>query len=130
MTQSGPYIGIDGCPGGWALRKKILEVDAHMSDSRIHEVHPEVCFQLLAGASLRHSKKTWGGHEERRVLLESAGIVVPAELGNANRAGVDDVLDAAVAAWTARRLARGEAKSFPEGATQRDRSGRVIVIWG
>jgi len=114
----------------WALRAKILEVDACATDSRIYEVHPEVSFQILAGQKLSYSKKKWGGQEERRRLLEGAGIVLPEAPSEADRAGADDVLDAAAAAWTARRIARDEARSFPEGAAQLDRSGRVMAIWG
>jgi len=114
----------------WALRKKLFEVDACAADSRIYEVHPEVSFQLLAGEKLDYSKKEWGGQQERRRLLEGAGVVFPDTLSEADRAGADDVLDAAAAAWTARRIARGKARSFPEGAEQLDRSGRVMAIWG
>jgi len=114
----------------WALKKKIMEVDPFIGDSRIWEVHPEVSFRLMADHDLTYSKKTWGGQQERRHLLESVGVRVPDHLGEADRAGADDVLDAAAAAWTARRIAQGEARSFPEDSEQSDRSGRVIAIWG
>src|ERR1022692_348335 len=47
----------------------------------------------------------------RRHLLADAGIVLAGNLGIAGeRAGVDDVLDAAAAGWTALRVARGQAR--------------------
>ncbi|HEY8111609.1 MAG TPA: DUF429 domain-containing protein, partial [Actinomycetes bacterium] len=98
------------------LGKKILEVDAWVRtvDRAVIEVHPEVCFATLAGHPLAHSKWSWAGAEERRRLLASAGILVPAEIGVAGeRAGVDDVLDAAAAFWTARRYAEGSATCHP-----------------
>jgi hypothetical protein len=48
------------------------------------------------------SKKSWAGACERRYALSVSGIELPAELGEAGvRAGFDDVLDAAAAAWSA-----------------------------
>ena len=110
----------------WALRKKILEVDAFLGDARIHEVHPELSFQEMAGPR-RWSKRTWGGHRERVEALEARGIHLPPDLGAASKAGADDVLDAAAAAWSARRIARGTARSWPATPKQRD-GGRVIAI--
>jgi predicted RNase H-like nuclease len=66
---------------------------------------------------------------ERLDALNAAGIdlngVDPA-VGSA--VAVDDMLDAAVAAWTARRLADGVARPFPHDPLP-DASGRVIAIW-
>jgi predicted RNase H-like nuclease len=74
-------------------------------------------------------KKTWAGMVERLDALNAAGIdlngVDPA-VGSA--VAVDDMLDAAVAAWTARRLADGVARPFPHDPLP-DASGRVIAIW-
>ena len=111
----------------WGLVPRIREVDRYCRERRIHEVHPEVSFRLLGAVPLRLSKKTWGGQAERRQRLAAAGIVVPDELGEAGAVAADDVLDAAAAAWTARRIASGEALVLPEGPAQRDR-GRSIVI--
>jgi predicted RNase H-like nuclease len=93
----------------FALFGKIREV-AECLDSRVVEVHPEVSFRALKGAYLEESKTTWNGFMERRALLEAAGIEIP----DALPAGIPlvDVLDAAVAAWSAARHARGEASSL------------------
>jgi predicted RNase H-like nuclease len=115
----------------FALAQKILDVDQSRAGAgaRLYEVHPEVSFRALAGMSLRAGKRTWAGYAERRVLLERAGIVVPVDLGPAGRmAGVDDVLDAAVAAWSAHRIARGEARCLPD-PPERDAEGRSVAIW-
>lgn len=101
----------------FALREKILEVDQWIREAGHHalEVHPEVSFAELAGTHLRTRKSTWAGMTERRRLLAGAGIVVPDDLGRAGeQAAVDDVLDAAVVAWTASRVARGLARSLPD----------------
>lgn len=114
----------------FALFPKIREVDAFIADERIHEVHPEVSFRVInRDERLKHGKKTWGGIQDRRRLLVGAGIELPDDLGNVNGVGVDDVLDAAAAAWSARRIAQGQARSFPDPPTQCDASGRVLAIW-
>lgn len=96
---------------GWALRTAILDVD-RVDDERVREVHPEVSFAVLAGEPLAYAKRTWNGHRERLELLRSAGVELPAQF-DAGLAAVDDVLDAAVAAWTATRIARGENVTLP-----------------
>jgi predicted RNase H-like nuclease len=78
----------------------------------VHEVHPEVSFAVLAGRPLAFAKRTWNGHRERLRLLGRAGIKIPERL-DAGLVPADDVLDAAVAAWTATRIARGEQVTFP-----------------
>ena len=114
----------------FGLFPKILELDAFARDDRIHEVHPEVSFAVLrGGAIVPHKKKTWGGLHQRLELLRDAGIELPGSLGVADAAGIDDVVDAAIAAWTARRIGKKSARTFPERPKQRDRSGRVIAIW-
>jgi predicted RNase H-like nuclease len=108
----------------FALRAKILEVEGHTADERILEVHPEVTFLALArGRHLPFAKRTWNGQLARRRLLGRAGIRLPDTL-DAGLAPADDVLDAAAAAWSADRYARGEAVPLPEGATE-----RVGAIW-
>ena len=114
----------------YALRARILEVAAWLPGAGVdvREVHPEVSFAVLAGKPLAGSKRTWNGAHERIGLLDSAGIRLPERLGPAGSvAGVDDVLDAAVAAWTARRVARGEAISFP--SPPEDVDGWDTAIW-
>jgi len=111
----------------WGLFPRIREVDAYRGEARIHEVHPEVSFRFLGGAPPALSKKTWGGQGERRRLLAAAGIAVPDDLGEASAVAADDVLDAAAAAWTARRIAEGVEVVLPAKTRQRD-GGRPIVI--
>jgi predicted RNase H-like nuclease/predicted enzyme related to lactoylglutathione lyase len=105
----------------YALRRRILEVDEYARrDERVIEVHPEVSFRELAHRPL-HSKHRLEGLVERRRLLEEAGLEVPE---SAARVAEPDLLDATVAAWTARRYARGEALPLPEGHGE-----RIGAIW-
>lgn len=100
----------------FGLRHRLFEVEQWLPGAgcRVVEVHPEVCFAEMAGRPLLHSKSRWAGCEERRELLDKEGISLHGQLGAAGaRAAVDDVLDAAAAAWTARRVAAGGAFSIP-----------------
>ncbi len=112
-----------------ALRTKVLEADAlAQSNERLCEVHPEVSFAAMAGGYLEDPKSTWAGAVARMRLLEEASIVLPAELGDAGAAGMDDVLDAAAVAWSATRVARGDAVSLPARPV-RGPDGLVAAIW-
>jgi predicted RNase H-like nuclease len=99
----------------YGLRHRILEVDAWLPRApRVVEVHPELSF-LAMGGRVEVPKKTWAGAERRRGLLAAAGIALSGELGLAGYAvGVDDLLDAAAVAWTARRVAAGTAICRPD----------------
>lgn len=112
----------------FAIVPKIIEVREHIGNQRVHEVHPEVSFRLLNCGNQLSKKKTWGGLHSRLALLRSVGIELPQDLGGVNHVGIDDVVDAAVAAWSARRIAAGEARSYPAETKQKDRSGRVVEI--
>ncbi len=114
----------------FGLCEKIRQVDRWLPSAPcpVIEIHPETSFAELAGAPLDERKKTWAGAERRRRLLADEGIELAGSLGKAGtEAGVDDVLDAAVAAWTARRYLTGDAESFPAQPEPID--GREVAIW-
>ena len=115
----------------YALRKKILEVDRWISTTScaVYEVHPELSFAHLAGAPVTAAKKTWAGAHERQRLLEEAAISLEGDLGIPGlRSGRDDVLDAAVAAWTAQRIAAGTAVHFGDPRPI-EGSDHAFAIW-
>jgi predicted RNase H-like nuclease len=114
----------------WALRAKILEVGAWLPAAPypVYEVHPEVSFSLLTGAPILAGKRRAAGLAARRQALSEAGIVTPTDLAEARGVAVDDVLDAAVVAWSARRIAAGRARSFPD-PPERLPDGRLDAIW-
>ncbi len=126
---------------GFHIFPKIVEIDALLRArpelaARIHECHPEVSFRFMQGAPVPVAKKVAGrpnpeGLEHRRTLLESHGF--PAEAMSAAQAralkvGPDDLIDACAAAWTAQRIARGMAASFPS-PPERDEHGLPVAIW-
>ena len=107
------------------LVPKIREVDAvAAADARVYEAHPEVSFTELAGRRALPSKKTWDGLMQRRALLAAAGLEVPDLVGEASRRGA---ADAVACAWTAARIARGEARSLPDPPQRLE--GREVAIW-
>jgi len=115
----------------FSLKPKLLQVQQWVRETslRVVEVHPEVSFAQLAGGVLNVRKSTWAGAERRRALLADAGVVLDGELGEVGAAvAVDDILDAAVAAWTARRVARGEALSIPD-PPEVFSDGLLCAIW-
>jgi predicted RNase H-like nuclease len=115
----------------FALAKRILEVDrwAPGAHCAVIEVNPEVCFATMAGRPLSHPKSTWAGGEERRQLLAGVGMGVVGDIGLAGEvAGVDDVLDAAAAAWTAGRYTEGRARAYPN-PPERFADGSSAAIW-
>lgn len=115
----------------WNITAKVAEVDslAEHAGDRLLEVHPEVSFRVLAdGASLARKRSSRGVHQ-RLSLLGEVGFSDVAGLPAGESLPADDVLDAAVAAWTAHGAALGERlRSHPGLPSQQDR-GRPVAIW-
>ncbi len=127
---------------GFALFPRIVELDRWLRadpalQERVFECHPEVSFWAMNGqVPLNLPKKVKGiaaapGLELRRRLLEAAGFapeVLSPLKARELRVGEDDLIDACAAAWTAGRIARGQAMSFPS-PPERDSEGLPIAIW-
>ncbi len=126
----------------WGLRARLLEANQYREacGHPMYEVHPELAFGAMAGAPLAHSKHTAPGRELRRELLARAGIVLPdgpadgapriprtPRIPRALRTPVTDTLDAAAVAWSAWRIATGQAVVLPD-QPQQDSEGREITI--
>jgi len=111
----------------WGLRRKLLEAAEYRQRCRhpLCEVHPELSFRMMAGAPLEHPKTTAAGRAQRRALLAREGILLPGDEALGPIAA--DVLDAAAAAWSARRIAAGQAEVLPD-PPQTDPAGRDIAI--
>ncbi len=115
----------------YALGPKILEAERWSREvSRpVWEVHPEVSFAVMLDHPARAPKKTAAGTFERLRALDREGIHLE-ELGAAGqRAAIDDVLDAAAAAWSTNRLLHGEGISLPDPPELDPETGRPIAIW-
>jgi predicted RNase H-like nuclease len=104
----------------------LLPSDQH----RVREAHPEVSFTALnAGVAMLHNKKTLEGRAGRAGILcaifgdDFAGRSMP------HGAARDDFYDAGVLAWTASRIARGEAQSLPDEPEYDARGFRMEIVY-
>ena len=120
---------------------KIREVDRVMTPAlqhRVYEAHPELAFQTLAGQPLQDRKKTVAGREARLRVLDN----IPSLLFHGIRTAFehilrawkrtdmapDDILDAYVLMWTARRIWHAQADRVPRNP-QYDARGLRMEIW-
>ncbi|MXZ86831.1 MAG: DUF429 domain-containing protein [Acidimicrobiia bacterium] len=91
------------------------------------EVHPETSFAVLAGQPMSASKRQPAGQAERlAALAPEFDNLDPAPLPLSG-ATPDDLLDAAAAAWTARRMANSTALVLGDGGV--DATGYPMAIW-
>jgi predicted RNase H-like nuclease len=118
----------------FAIMGKIREVDEWITprrQKRVYEVHPEVSFWALNGCVLlNYSKKSPEGREERLRLLRPhfKGIEDLLKGIDGRTAAADDMIDAAAALWTARRIASG--KDFRLTSYRRDSKGlRMEIVY-
>ncbi|TWT49365.1 hypothetical protein Pla22_45610 [Rubripirellula amarantea] len=117
MKRHGRGIGCQA----FALMDNIRNADrVSESDDRVHEVHPEFSFfHMNDQRPLKFTKKSWNGRAERIALLGQHGIELPKMFdADVGRVAIDDILDAASAAWSAARIANSKAIAVPD-ATQR-----------
>ncbi len=120
---------------------KIREVDRAMTpalQSRVFETHPEVAFWALNGRRpLALPKKVKSrpnppGLAYRRDLLRSVGYtdsILTNQEFLRTKVGPDDILDAAVNAWSAGRIATQTGCRFPDDP-RTDARGLRMEIWG
>jgi len=119
----------------FAILPKIEEVDRLLQmrpelRDVVREVHPEVCFSELVGHPMTHRKASSQGRAERRRALRlcfpDLGVIENA--GRVQGLPIEDILDAAVACWSALRLAVGAGRSLPS-AVPLDSTGLPMAIW-
>ena len=91
------------------------------------EVHPETSFAVLAGEPMSVSKRQPAGQAERRAALAPEFDNLRAAPPSLPGATLDDLLDAAAAAWTARRMAASTALILGQG--ELDATGYPMTIW-
>lgn len=116
------------------LLPKMRELDALVTPAlqpAIAEVHPETSFAVLRGSPCTHPKRTPEGRAERLAALTpwfEAVSFAAAVAWRGRAAAPDDVLDALAAAWTARRLARGEALVLGDPDARDTRGMRCTIV--
>ncbi|MER3422864.1 MAG: hypothetical protein C4293_06165 [Nitrospiraceae bacterium] len=123
------------------IRPKIIEIDRVMTPQLqgvVHESHPELAFTALAGHPMMFAKKAMADRDERRQALEQGTQGLFQDIGGTAReavsqcsrrqVAVDDLFDAVVLAWTARRIYHGTAMRIPTIPLM-DRKGLRMEIW-
>jgi len=95
----------------FGILPKVQQVDllvAPQLQQGVIEVHPEVSFTALAGRPMAHAKRRLEGLAERLALLRQVFPDVDVHARARPRGtSPDDVLDAFVVAWSARRWLAG-----------------------
>ena len=135
-TETGRAIGVSiQC---FNLLKKIAEVDAVLSDpsmrGMVYEIHPELCFfQMNGQRPVLEPKRRLTGLQARATLLAQAGMPGLVDLWRCDRelkrqCGLNDVLDAGAACWTATRIAGGSALRIPV-QPEHDETGLPMEMW-
>ena len=117
------------------LLPKVREVRAELTPedlaphpkSRAAEVHPETSFAVLAGRPMESSKRQPPGRAERLAVLAPEFSNLAEDPAPVPGMTIDDLLDAAAAAWTARRMAARTAKIL--GPDEVDATGYPMAIW-
>jgi len=128
-------FGIKVSIQAYSILPKIREIDGLMRpelQKRIYEAHPELSFCLMNDRKPMLSRKSKSeGRSERlaalRPLIANAHQLVDGRKEYA--AKHDDVIDAMAMAWTAWRIANGQAEVVP-GTAQIDNRGLKMQIWG
>lgn len=128
----------------WSLVPRIREVDEFLdmypsARDRVQETHPEVCFYALNGRNQVEPKKTADGISRRKALLadehSQAMAVVEHSIDRYTTpsyapmvGGVDDILDALVAAVTAQR-APERCSTLPDSPRTDERGLPMQIIY-
>jgi predicted RNase H-like nuclease len=114
------------------LLPRMRDLDAAMTPAlqgRVRECHPEVSFCALKGAVLPFAKRKLDGRAERRELLAAVYGPSVRDWRAPPGAALDDLYDAAVLAWTADRIARGEAQALPAEPEYDERGLRMEIVY-
>ena len=114
----------------WNILDRIRDVDDALGqppDPRLVEVHPELSFRTL-DARVSAGKKSVAGAGQRIRALSRWIDVAEALAALPPGPGLDDALDALVAAWSAARWAQGVAREMPQVRGERDARGRPMLI--
>jgi predicted RNase H-like nuclease len=121
----------------YGIMSKIAEVDALLIGNPalrniVYEVHPELCFrEANGGTPMTASKKTRDGQTAREMLLQTLGFRRPLHLLGPRlppKVSADDLLDACIACWTAKRIAAGSAIIMPNPPPV-DARGLRMALW-
>ena len=105
-TAEGPGVVAGLSAQSCGIFDKVWEADRFARRATcVFEVHPELCFQRMDGATLA-SKKTARGALQRLALVRAQFPDAEDRMRESDHGVIDDLLDAYAALWTARRIAQ------------------------
>ena len=135
INRSSSSHGIGLSRQCFGIFRKFSEVDQVITQklqTRVIEVHPEVCFyEMNNGRPLQHGKKSKAGLEERKSLLINARVALDdgwLKKYQKSQVASDDILDACAACWTAERCLQGQAICIPV-VPPTDSKGLRMEMW-
>jgi predicted RNase H-like nuclease len=106
---------------------KVAEWEAVDLPDAVVEVHPELAFRALAPEVVFASKRTVRGAGQRIAALARWVDAGRALADLPAGVGMDDLLDALAAAWSASRWAAGRAEVLGGEIDERGRAMRVVI---
>jgi len=118
----------------WAIMPKIKEAELAvraLGQDRVREGHPEVSFATIEGQPILANKKSAKGLLTRIGIISRIGfdlLRLSQDLPDKHPAKSDDLIDAAILAWTASRVTNNQHKSFPE-FPDKDATGLEMTIF-
>lgn len=119
----------------WHARDRLRELrEAAGREERLVEVHPEVSFTVLRAqlggrGPMEHYGDTWAAMEERLSALNETGLHPEGLLEAHEDPDPRQALDATVAAWTAERVAGGQARTLPEDPPVDPGTNRPVALY-
>ncbi|MEO6881161.1 MAG: DUF429 domain-containing protein [Mycobacteriaceae bacterium] len=112
----------------WFLVPGIREFDRAVLDpTRVIEAHPELCFRAMSPGTMFAAKRTTRGQGARIAALATWSAIAQSLAELPAGPALDDVLDAAACAWTARRWVAGAAEVLGGEPDTFGRPMRIVV---
>ncbi|MDX1611928.1 MAG: DUF429 domain-containing protein [Candidatus Thermoplasmatota archaeon] len=120
--------------GLWHLREKVMALQDHAQDARLHEGRSELSYALLAqahgqGDAPLARPQGWAGTYERLKLLSQVGLRPARSTGGVGLLSPRDTLAASALAWTAHRISEGVAQPVPADPPVDPATQRPVAIW-
>ncbi len=120
--------------GLWRLKDRLSALDEVADDERLFEVRTELSFEAMQRAQGRDGQlptppHAWKGLVARLKLLADEGLRPARSVGGVGHLSPKDATGATAAAWTAHRIATGQAGSLLKDPPTDPRTGRPVTIW-
>ncbi len=125
---------VEPVAGLWRLKDRLSALDQVADDERLFEVRTELSFEAMQRSQGREGQlptppHAWKGLVARLKLLAEEGLRPARSVGGVGHLSPKEATGATAAAWTAHRIATGEAVSLLDTPPDDPRTGRPVTIW-